>query len=284
MVELSKLKLIAQGGQADIYELDQDKVIRVLRNKDEEKNLKTEMSVMNSLKEKGKAVPKVYEYVTIEGRPSLIMERLSGDSMLTEMKRKPLKLLKQAEKLAKLHIEVAGSAEDLRMISINDRAASLIPGAELLDCEQKDFIMNILAELPRGNDICHGDFHPGNIMIAGNQYFVIDWFGATLGEKLSDIAHSYLLMRNMPKMPGEDDHQSYMLKCICNIISRKYLSTWRKFYSFDWGNFSKWLIVRAAERLCYGMPSEKERLVEFIDQCRRAQKHGVEVSRWWKFI
>lgn len=284
MIELSNLKLLAQGGQAEIYELGKDKVIRVLRNIEDEEYLKVEMLVMKSLKGKGKAVPKVYEYLKIEGRPSIIMERLYGGTMLADIRKIPLHLLKQAERLAELHIEVADSAEGLGMVSINDRAAYLIQKAEMLDHELKKFVLDILAELPRGNDICHGDFHPGNIIITNGQYFIIDWFGATSGEKLSDIAHTYLLLRNTPKIPGISSFQNFITGCFGSIISDRYLSTCKKLYPFDWSEFSKWMVVRAAERVFYGMPTEKESLIKFIKECRKAQASGIESTSWWKFI
>lgn len=284
MVELKNLKLLAQGGQAEIYELDKDRIIRVLRNTGEEEYLKVEMSIMKSLKEKGKAVPEVYEYLKIEGRPSLIMKRLNGDTMLDDIRKNPFHLLNQAQKLAELHIEVADSAEGLRMVSINDRAAHLIPKAEMLDNELKKFVFDVLGKLPRGNDICHGDFHPGNIIITGEQYYVIDWFGAALGEKLSDIAHTYLLLRNTPKIPGINSFQNFILGCSGNIISGRYLSTCEKLYPFDWSKFSKWMVVRAAERVFYGMPTEKESLIKFIKECKKAQEAGIKPNSWWKFI
>lgn len=284
MIELNNLKLFAQGGQAEIYELDKDKVIRVLRNTEDEEFLKVEMSIMKSLKEKGKAVPKVYEYLKIEGRPSLIMEKLNGDTMLAEMKKNPLHILNKSQKLAELHIETADSAEGLGMLSINDRAAYLIPKAEMLDHELKEFVLDILAELPRGNDICHGDFHPGNIIIANGQYYVIDWSGATSGEKLSDIAHTYLLLRNTPKIPGKNNLQNFIIGYSASIISGRYLSTCKKLYPFDLSEFSKWMVVRAAERVYYGMPTEKESLIKFIKECRKAQISGIDPDIWWKFI
>lgn len=284
MINLNNLRLLAQGGQAEIYELDKYKVIRVLRSKEDEENLKAEMAIMKLLKEKGKAVPKVYEYLKIDGRPSIIMERLNGETMLDEMKRKPFELLKQAKKLAKLHIEVTDSAEGLGIISINDRAAYLIPKAEMLDKELKKFVLEILNQLPRGNDICHGDFHPGNIIISNGQYYVIDWSGVTSGEKLSDIAHTYLLLRNTPRTPGVNMFQSLIIGCSGSIISGKYLSSIEKNYPFDWSEFSRWMVVRAAERIYYGMPTEKEALIKFIKKCRNAQIAGVKPSNWWKFI
>lgn len=284
MIELKNLKLIAQGGQAEIYELGEDKVIRVLRDKEDGKHLKLEMAIMKSLKAKGKLVPEVYDYLEIEGRPSIIMERLKGTTMIDKMRKNPFQIFRNAELLAKLHIDVTDSAEGLGMISINHRAAYLIPKAELLEPEVKEFVLKILVELPEGNDICHGDFHPGNIIIANGQYYIIDWSGATSGRKISDIAHTYLLLRNTPEIMGLNSLQNFVIGCSSSIISGKYLSTCAKFYPFDFNEFSKWMVVRAAERVYYGMPQEKEALIKFIKKCMEARASGIKENSWWKFI
>lgn len=284
MIELNKLKLLAQGGQADIYELDDTKVIRVLRNSKDEKSLKTEMSIMKDLKSKGKAVPEVYEYLKINGRPSIIMERLKGGTMLDEIKKSPLKLLSLAEKLASLQMEVSDYAEGLSIISINERAAYLIPKAKMLDTELKEFVLGILRTMPNGNNICHGDFHPGNIIIADRKYYVIDWFGATSGSKFSDIAHTYLLLKNAPKLPSLSKLHNFIIGFSGKLIAGKYISTCAKLQPFDYSEFSKWMVIRAAERISYGMPTEKETLIKFIGECRKAQVSGIDPSAWWKLI
>ncbi|GKU24992.1 aminoglycoside phosphotransferase [Clostridium folliculivorans] len=284
MIELNKIKLLAQGGQAEIYELDNDKVIRVLRNVEEEEYLKAEMATMQALKKKNKAVPTVYEYTKINGRPSIIMERLKGDTMLDHIKKNPLQLFKYAEKLASLHVDTTSSVEGLVLILINDRAAHLIQKAEMLDDDVKKFVLDILKELPKGMDVCHGDFHPGNIMIVDNKYYVIDWFGATYGRKLSDIAHTYLILRNTPKIPGISKFQNYLIGISGSIISGKYLSALEKIQSIDYSEFSRWMVIRAAERVYYGMPFEKEALVNFLKRCMRAQSGGVNPDGWWKLI
>jgi aminoglycoside phosphotransferase (APT) family kinase protein len=284
MIELNEIKLIAQGGQAEIYELDNDKVIRVLRNVEDEEYLKAEMETMKALKKQNKAVPTVYEYLKINGRPSIVMERLKGYTMLDHIKKNPLKLFKYAEKLANLHVDTTSSVEGLKLILINDRAAHLIPKAELLEDDVKKFVFDILEGLPKGNDVCHGDFHPGNIMIVDNKYYVIDWFGATYGRKLSDIAHTYLILRNTPKIPGISKIQNYLIGISGNIISGKYIAALQNIQEIDYSELSRWMVVRAAERVYYGMPLEKDALVSFIKRCMRAQSSGVNSDSWWKFI
>ncbi|MDT8717517.1 phosphotransferase [Clostridium sp. 19966] len=284
MIELNKLKLIAKGGQADIYELDKGRVIRVLRNRHEEEQLKTEMSVMNSLREKGKAVPEVYEYLKIDERPALIMEKLNGISMLEAITKKPLYILKQAEKLAKLHMETSDSAEGLELISINARAAYLIKNSSLFSEDIKKFILDILEKMPEENDICHGDFHPGNIIIMGDKYYVIDWFGATKGKKLSDIAHTYIILRNTPEIPGISNLQRFIIASSVGMISKRYLSTCYKLEAFDYGELSRWMVIRAAERVVYGEKFEKYALIKFIERCMKAKAKEINEEAWWKLL
>lgn len=284
MYNLDDLKLIAQGGQALIYEIDDNKILRVLRSKEEGAALKAEMATMTALYEKGKTVPKIYDYIEIDGKPAIVMEHLHGLSLLELFKKQPLKLAANAVLLANLHLETAEAAEGLPLMSINDRAAYLTKKADIPEAELKAFVLALLSELPRGNSICHGDFHPGNIIINNKKYYIIDWFGATSGDIQSDIAHTYLILRNTPKMPGLSKAQITLQHWYGSLLSRKYLYACNRLHKIDWGNFSKWLIVRAAERLYYGMPQEKPALISFLRSCKKAQVTNMPVENWWKLL
>lgn len=284
MYDLSKLKLIASGGQADIYELDNDKILRVLRNPQDKTYAMTEFYVMKTLEQNGKEVPKVYEFINVDNKPAIIMQKIYGETMLFQMKKKPYQLFSQVKKLASLQIEISGSAKDLNLTPIKQRARYLISKVEMLDSEMKKFIIDVIDELPEGNDICHGDFHPGNIIISEYKYYVIDWFGVTSGRKLSDIAHTFILMKNTPKIESVSKMEHFITSTVGNLISGRYISNCNKIEHFDWSEFSKWMIVRAAERLYYGIPSEKANLISFIKKCMEADKSKVSLDKWWKLL
>jgi hypothetical protein len=285
MYNLSKLKLLARGGQAEIYEIDEEKVLRVLRNPEDEKYLKAEMSIMHALKAKGKDVPAVYEYLRVNDMPAIVIERIYGMTMLDDIKKNPIKLFKQAEKLANLHINIADSSTGLGLLSIKQRAAFLIPRAEMLNADSRAFALKVLEELEEGNEICHGDFHPGNILISNGKYFVIDWFGATSGRKISDIAHTYLLLKIIPRIPGMSRFQYDIMKLFGRILADRYLKSCYKLSLFDWGELSRWMVVRAAERVFYGLPSEKAALIKFIEKCMVLSISGSSnTDTWWKIL
>lgn len=61
-----------------------------------------------------------------------------------------------------------------------------------LNKEAKDTVLVLLWRLDRGQIcLCHGDFHPLNILFDGN----IDWVDAACGDPLTDACRTYLIFR-----------------------------------------------------------------------------------------
>jgi len=277
MVELSKLALLARGGQADIYEYGAGKVLRVLRGARDRDLLKNEMAVMKELRD-SVDVPEVYEYMEIEGRPAAVVERIDGHSMMDDLRLTTI--VRVPRELAAMHLRIGETrvAYDLPA----QRSNVLIEQSAHLSRELKDFAYELIAELPKGEDLCHGDFHPGNILRCGAKDYIIDWFGVYRGDILSDVAHSYLLMRNVPRLPHLTDLQFRLMKLAGKYLSGRYVGAIRRLHPFDWGIFSKWLAVKAAERTLSGLPSQKERLASFIRTCYEMRKKGIPPEKWYR--
>lgn len=279
--DLNNLKLLAQGGEAEIYDLRTGKILRVLRNPSNGKDIKNEMRIMNKLKIEGFKVPEVYEYLTVEGRPAIIMERVYGETMLSYIQSHPLAIKKSAKVLAKLHDELINAKEDLELNYSISRAKYLIERSKLLNDKQKEFVNSILEELHEGEVICHGDFHPGNILIQDNKNYLIDWGSAYRGPALADIAHSYLLMKNTPRIPGIGIMQYNVMRIGGGVLAKTYINEMHRLQSFDWGELSKWIVVKAAERTFHGLTMEKTKLVQHIEYCMRENASGVPSYRWY---
>ena len=86
--DLKKLKLLASGGEANIYEIDAHKVLRVIYKK-ESNNKNTEENVYPLLEKNRINVPQIYEYLTINDQKAQLMERINGKSLLGEWIRHP---------------------------------------------------------------------------------------------------------------------------------------------------------------------------------------------------
>lgn len=66
-----------------------------------------------------------------------------------------------------------------------------------LDKNLVNKIMTVFNDLPIKKNLCHGDFHPGNILVSKDKKVIIDWSGVHTGNPVSDVAHTYLLMSNV---------------------------------------------------------------------------------------
>jgi hypothetical protein len=258
----------------------------VLRETDEHsvQALYTERAVMALLKERGASVPDVYDAGEAGSLPAYAMQRISGPSMLEMMVKNPLGIGNYAKVLADLHAEFLTTVAPGEIKDINGRAKFLINRASLLNEDDKAFALSLLDGLPEGSALLHGDFHPGNILSEGGKYFIIDWFGVTKGDPVSDVAHTYLLCADKPRIPGEGAVKHYFLKSFARLFGNAYLRCIRIKLGFGMDVFGKWLAVRAAERSVYGQPLERAGRAAFVKACRTGHLKGTGSAGWHKFL
>ena len=75
----------------------------------------------------------------------------------------------------------------------------------------KEEVLHILDELPDGNILCHGDFHPGNILISDGHAVVIDFMNICHGHFLYDVARTTFLVEYTP-VPVEAKDKEMLLQ------------------------------------------------------------------------
>jgi tRNA A-37 threonylcarbamoyl transferase component Bud32 len=153
-------RLIGHGRAADVYELEDGRVLRRYRIDAE---VADEARLMEYLHSVGFPVPRVYE---ADGR-DMVMARVQGIDMLTDLGKRPWLALKYATILALMH----------------DR---------LHDIEAPSWLRQPLGE---GDRVMHLDLHPGNVMLTEAGPIVIDWSNGSAGPAGADVAMASLVMR-----------------------------------------------------------------------------------------
>lgn len=63
--------------------------------------------------------------------------------------------------------------------------------------------LSLLQQLPNGDGICHGDFHPQNVLLLenGQSPYVIDWVEAGTAAPSCDPARTYMNLCHLPPVP-----------------------------------------------------------------------------------
>ncbi len=275
-VQLEGLPLIARGGQADIYDFGEGRVLRVGRRAQDVERIRYEYTVYSCLAGTNLSMPKAYELVEAGGLPAIIMERLDGPSMMDQIGANPMSAKTKARQLAELHLGIGKINAPEQITETKAKATFCIGKSEVLSVPEKERILDVLKSLPDGTSLCHGDFHPGNIMVQRNRNYVIDWSAASRGDFHADVAHSYILMRVVPKVPHMNPVMHFIQKRIGRAVAGTYLLTVGRRRAIDYKILSRWMLINAAERTYYGMPSEREDLLAFIRKYLEVLKRGGE--------
>jgi aminoglycoside phosphotransferase (APT) family kinase protein len=153
--------LLASGRDSEIFEYGPGLVLRRSRGR---RSMEKEAKVMHYLAERGYPAPRVEE-LSGDGA-ELIMERVSGPTMLEALTRQPWTFHRHARALAALH-----------------QRLHEIPGPEWL------------VSFPGGSEcLIHLDLHPLNVILSPRGPLVIDWARAARGAAPADVALTWLLM------------------------------------------------------------------------------------------
>jgi aminoglycoside phosphotransferase (APT) family kinase protein len=149
------LELLGAGLAADVYVLDQRRVLRRYRR---EHDVSTEIAIMKHVRAQGFPAPEVFGGQGAD----LEMERLFGPTM--------------AQALRSNILDPAGAAHTIA--DLHERLHALPP----------------MSSGHRATRVIHLDLHPANVILTEAGPAVIDWTNATEGSPDLDLAMTALIM------------------------------------------------------------------------------------------
>lgn len=261
---MEKGRLISQGRTAEVYEWGTDRILKLFRQGIPEMLIQNEYEVSRSVSDYISIVPRVYEMVKDDGRPGIIYERVSGLTMMKIIGSKPWKAKAEGIRMAELHKRIQIKADN-GLPDCKERLKINIKRADMLSDDIKERLYGYIDALEDGNVICHGDFHPDNIMLSEKGETIIDWMTASSGSPLADVARTSVMFK-YAEIPANNIFE----KLIVNIIRKKFFSEYLRHYlsitGTDIKQIEKWEIPIAAARLTEWLPpKEKKVLLNFVE-------------------
>jgi len=248
-------KPIALGRTAEIYAWEEGQVLKLFKDWFSSDGVKYEAQIARAVHTSGLPVPAVGEVVEINGRLGLIYERVAGPSMLEYLLTKPWTFIREARVLAELHADMHASNILPELPSQRQRLEDKIRSAAVLPPDLREAGLRSLSQMPDGNRLCHGDFHPGNILIAASGPIIIDWIDATHGNPLADVARTWVILSE----PGLSI--PWAVKALRSRLLNIYLKRYFQLHPGDQGQLTAWLPIVAAARLNENIPEIQEWLL-----------------------
>lgn len=254
---------IATGRTAEIYCWDDQHVLKLYRAWCPPDWADYEARIAGTVYEAGVPCPAVGKIVEVNGRRGLIYEHIEGISMLADMNAHPWTMWKHARTLADLHVKI-NQRPIQGLPSYKDRLRYDIRKVQLLGEELQQKVMSMLNGLPDGNNLCHGDYHPGNVLITKNGPIVIDWMTACSGSPWADVARSSMILSIGAKAARAQLHPVVLMAI--RMFHQRYLDRYRSQVADPGDEVNRWRTVIAAARLNEDIAPEREVLLNMVKE------------------
>ncbi len=263
---LTQQQLIGQGRTAEVFLYQDRYAIKLFRPSFPKTAIENEYlvcSVIGSMLD----IPKVHARLTIDGRDAIVFDFIKGESGMKYLLRNPWGVKHLAEQFAGLHarihsIPMPHEVPDLKaVLTRNMDMHGLLPE------ESKKTIIRYLETLPDGTTLCHGDFHPDNILLHDRNVFVLDWMTASRGNPLADVARTAVLLQWAQPGPGMPAVIRALLGTVRNKFYDRYVTQYVKLTGARLEDIQKWELPVMAARLMEWIPlTEKALLISKVNE------------------
>jgi Ser/Thr protein kinase RdoA (MazF antagonist) len=184
--------------------------------------------------------------------------------MLDELTRHPWRVDRLAGAFGRLHAgmhEASGlGLPDLKA----EMRQRIVWAAGEFTAFPSDAILARLDALPDGGVVCHGDMHPGNVIMAAAGPTVIDWMTATSGPAEADVARTQFLLLGSDVPDAYPRLQSFLIERLRRRFASSYLKAYRRTRSVDDEQVRRWRLPVLAARLAERVAEEREWLMAQI--------------------
>jgi Phosphotransferase enzyme family len=267
MPEVQSLEKIAEGREAEMFAWGDGKILRLLRSGFSPVALDNEVRALGLAHGCGVPVPQPGERADVDGRSGVVLQRIEGTDLLTELGRAPWTVVRAGRMCGVVHAQMhACRVEEGRLPALKQRLGRQL-SSSLVPPDLAALARERLQTLLDGDALCHGDFHPANVMRSPKGPVVIDWPNAMRGAPEGDVARTLLLLG-----AGEPQNPSAMMRVLTKVgrslFIWLYLGSYKRTRPLDKTEVRRWALPITVGRLAEDIDEERERLLRRIEKLR----------------
>jgi uncharacterized protein (TIGR02172 family) len=259
MISMDLGKQLAVGRTAELYPWEGGCVLKLYYDWFELEGIRFEQKMARAVHSSGLPVPAVGEILQVNGHNGLIYERFDGPNMWELLEKQPWRVFEFARQTAKLHAGMHSNTLQPDFPSQRRRLERKLSSAETISDSEKKSFLSAISTMPDGSSICHGDFHPGNILLSSTRAVIIDWIDASLGNPLADVARTTIILLGAA---ASSQIRNFSLKFLVRLFHSIYLRTYLNLRPGGKQEYRRWLPIVAAARLSENIPELKSWLLE----------------------
>ena len=240
--------IIAARNDKTVYR-DGNRRVKVFSAEYSKQDVLNEALNQARVEETGLNVPQILEVTMIDGKWAIVTQFIEGQTLSKLMAENPDKKDEYIEFLVDLQLQIHSKTCPL-LGRFKDKLSRKIMFTDL-DATTRYDLHTRLEAMPKHNKVCHGDFHPANVIIADDGApYIIDWSHAAQGNSSADAAITYINL----KVSGNTEDAAKYLEIFCEKSG------------IPEENIRKWLPIAAAAQSLTATDQDKATLLSWANE------------------
>jgi Ser/Thr protein kinase RdoA (MazF antagonist) len=197
---------IGEGATADIHVWGSGQIVKLFKAGVSPRLGRHEARMTRAAFAAGAPAPEVLDEVLLEGRFGIVLPRFDGPTLLHLLLNRAVTHEQVGAILATLYTSLHKAPPPPDVASLRDwiDAASRRSG-DVLPTDVVTGVLTLIDRLPPGDGLCHGDLHPGNVIMTADGPRIIDWACTVRAPAIVDIGRCHVTLSELVPEGGDPE-------------------------------------------------------------------------------
>jgi hypothetical protein len=196
---------IGEGASADVHAWAPGQVVKLFKSVMSRRLSWHEVQMTHAVFAAGGPAPEMLGVVTLEGRLGMVLPRFEGPTLLQLTRTGAITREQAGAILAALCLAVHKTPPPPDALTLRDWVGAWLRATRgTLPQHIAPGILALIERLPPGDALCHGDLHPGNVIMTAEGPRLVDWTGSVRAPAAYDLAISHILLTELAPEVAND--------------------------------------------------------------------------------
>jgi Ser/Thr protein kinase RdoA (MazF antagonist) len=261
---------IGEGVSADVHAWAPGQVVKLFKPAVSRRLIWHEAQVTDAVFAAGAPAPEVFGVVTVDGHLGIVLQHLDGPTLLQLALSGALTRGQVGAILAALCLAVHKTPPPPEVPTLRDWTDAWLQFAGgKLPAPIAPGIRALIERLQPGDELCHSDLHPGNVIMTAEGPRLVDWTSTVRASAAYDLGVSQIVLTELAPEAGHDPE---WLRALTADVQSEYARLAGLSPAALTAEIESYLpIVRVLVALGGAVPNLRERLLQRVEAAVRPQ-------------